>query len=425
MSFEIPEGLFEVAATTQNTKAIRTALERQSSEIKRLLEQGKDIPCPYCAQLIAKGAFVCSQCQGVLSIGSWDAISAAIQLEPKLAFRDPETIELLTSKVKALDEHWAEEARKAKQREEEIRLKHQAEIAQQRIARDKQREAERKAQAELAAQKEAERQEYLNSLHPFNRWWRVNWERNRFILLAVVVLVPLLFWIGSGIKSQQDRTKAQQMAAKALCRKTVPVVQSGLLRLRAIKHNYNQALPIDKDGFRTYALNKTFYKSKDLKIKQILSSLDATNRKILRTFKRGTSTPTIQIANAYIKVTNDTKNALWVPVVYKKEKKEAKQGYVTHTMSCTPNWSADWTDIATGNASRSTCRDIPEREFFTFGNILDRSTEPFFTSQDPSNDWNSKVTSEHVSLKYRDRITYLGLESSWKTWISACSTVKK
>lgn len=425
MSFEIPEGLFEVAATTQNTKAIRAALARQSSEIKRLLEQGKDIPCPYCAQLIAQDAFVCSQCQGVLSIGSWEAISAAIQLEPRLAFRDSETIELLASKVKALDEHWAEEARISKQREMEIRLKHQQEIVRQRSVRNKQLEAEQRAKAELEAQKSAERQEFLESLHPLNRWWRINWERNRFILLAVVVLVPLLFWIGSGIKSQQDRTKAQQMAAKALCKKTVPVVQSGLIRLRAIKHNYNQTLPIDKDGFRTYALNKTFYKSKDLKITQILSSLDATNRKILRIFKLGPSTPTRQIANTYIKVTNDTKNALWVPVVYKKEKKEAKQGYVTHTMSCTPNWSADWTDVASGNASRSTCRDIPKREYFTFGNILDRSTEPFFTSLDLLNDWNSKVTSEYVSVKYRDRITYLGLENSWKKWISACSTVNK
>ncbi len=79
---------------------------------------GKEIPCPYCAQLISKDALVCNQCHGNLGIASWAAIRAALIHEPKLANKDPESVNQLHQTAQRIDHDWAEAARKKKEAEE-------------------------------------------------------------------------------------------------------------------------------------------------------------------------------------------------------------------------------------------------------------------------------------------------------------------
>ena len=101
------------AAIDQNNKRLaQEAKEAQEARQTRLtkpnmpppLTKGKDIPCPYCAQLIAKEAIVCCSCQGVLSIGSSEAIRAALLSDASLALRNEDSFARLRLAVSEIDE---------------------------------------------------------------------------------------------------------------------------------------------------------------------------------------------------------------------------------------------------------------------------------------------------------------------------------
>jgi len=101
--------------TAANMKSAQEASEQESakvlSEIKRLSDlqsQGKDVPCPYCAQLISKNALLCNHCQGILNIGSWTSIRLVIMADPRMALRDADTVKEFTHRVKELDDISAE-----------------------------------------------------------------------------------------------------------------------------------------------------------------------------------------------------------------------------------------------------------------------------------------------------------------------------
>ena len=92
--------LFE---TNKNLLAECQAISSTISEFEQYIKFGKDLPCPYCAQLISKHALVCNYCQGSLTIGNAESIRVAILSKPYLAARDAETIkQLMAFSIEAL-----------------------------------------------------------------------------------------------------------------------------------------------------------------------------------------------------------------------------------------------------------------------------------------------------------------------------------
>jgi hypothetical protein len=72
-------------------------------EIENHIKFGRDLPCPYCAQLISKDALVCNHCQGSLSIGNAAYIRVAITAKPYLVARDSATIKELMIEIARID----------------------------------------------------------------------------------------------------------------------------------------------------------------------------------------------------------------------------------------------------------------------------------------------------------------------------------
>ena len=79
------------------------AISASISEFQEYIKFGKDLPCPYCAQLISKHALVCNYCQGSLTIGNAEYIRVAIIAKPYLVARDAETIKMLMAEVSRID----------------------------------------------------------------------------------------------------------------------------------------------------------------------------------------------------------------------------------------------------------------------------------------------------------------------------------
>jgi len=97
------------------------AISASISEFEKYIKFGKDLPCPYCAQLISKHALVCNFCQGSLTIGSAEYIRVAIIAKPYLVARDAETIKMLMAEVSRIDAEQQELQRIFAEIEEEKR----------------------------------------------------------------------------------------------------------------------------------------------------------------------------------------------------------------------------------------------------------------------------------------------------------------
>lgn len=97
------------------------AISAAVTDIEQYVKFGKDLPCPYCAQLISKHALVCNYCQGSLSIGNAEYIRVVITAKPYLAARDAETIKQLMAEVARIDSEQQELQRIIAEIEEEKR----------------------------------------------------------------------------------------------------------------------------------------------------------------------------------------------------------------------------------------------------------------------------------------------------------------
>ena len=97
------------------------AISASISEFEEYIKFGKDLPCPYCAQLISKHALVCNYCQGSLTIGNAEYIRVAIIAKPYLVARDAETIKMLMAEVSRIDVEQQELQRIIAEIEEETR----------------------------------------------------------------------------------------------------------------------------------------------------------------------------------------------------------------------------------------------------------------------------------------------------------------
>lgn len=96
-----------------------------AKEFEELRKLGKDLPCPYCAQLISKNALICNFCQGALTVGDWEYLKVALKTKPYLAAKDPATIKELVAEIKRIDEEQRELVallRLAKQQEAQQKL---------------------------------------------------------------------------------------------------------------------------------------------------------------------------------------------------------------------------------------------------------------------------------------------------------------
>lgn len=86
-------------------------LAREQQVVVALLSEGRDVPCPYCAQLISRDALVCSECQGLLGEWSWASIRAVVMADPTLVLRDPETVQRLRATLVTIEAQVAEAVR--------------------------------------------------------------------------------------------------------------------------------------------------------------------------------------------------------------------------------------------------------------------------------------------------------------------------
>ena len=209
MSFSVPPEFFVTGAAAANAKVTQRALAEQTAEMQRLLMLGRDIPCPYCSQLIAKDAIVCNQCQGVLSIGSWEAIRAVLLTDPTLAFRDSDSFTRLASRVSDLEVLWTKE-----------RL-----VAEEMIKYDNQVKSERKiAETERLRQEaldqEAEKKKLANDkIEAMGKSKRFLY-RNKVwlsLLLSFVLISPFLFKAGKEKQSKQAVVERVTLRDKAFC----------------------------------------------------------------------------------------------------------------------------------------------------------------------------------------------------------------
>ena len=130
------------------------AISASISEFEKYIKFGKDLPCPYCAQLISKHALVCNFCQGSLTIGSAEYIRVAIIAKPYLVARDAETIKMLMAEVSRIDAEQQELQRIFAEIEEEKRKKEEIKkIEYDKSAEVERLEIEKKRQTELKAAK--------------------------------------------------------------------------------------------------------------------------------------------------------------------------------------------------------------------------------------------------------------------------------
>jgi hypothetical protein len=130
------------------------AISASISEFEKYIKFGKDLPCPYCAQLISKHALVCNFCQGSLTIGSAEYIRVAIIAKPYLVARDAETIKMLMAEVLRIDAEQQELQRIFAEIEEEKKKKEEIKkIEYDKSAEIERLEIEKKRQAELKAAK--------------------------------------------------------------------------------------------------------------------------------------------------------------------------------------------------------------------------------------------------------------------------------
>ena len=107
--------------TNKDLLAECQAISAAISEFEQYIKFGKDLPCPYCAQLISKHALVCNYCQGSLTIGNAEYIRVAITAKPYLVARDAETIKMLMAEVSRIDAEQQELQRIIAEIEEEAR----------------------------------------------------------------------------------------------------------------------------------------------------------------------------------------------------------------------------------------------------------------------------------------------------------------
>jgi hypothetical protein len=130
------------------------AISASISEFEKYIKFGKDLPCPYCAQLISKHALVCNFCQGSLTIGSAEYIRVAIIAKPYLVARDAETIKMLMAEVSRIDAEQQELQRIFAEIEEEKKKKEEIKkIEYDKSAEVERLEIEKKRQTELKAAK--------------------------------------------------------------------------------------------------------------------------------------------------------------------------------------------------------------------------------------------------------------------------------
>ena len=118
----------DIFKTNKDLLAECQAISAAISEFEQYIKFGKDLPCPYCAQLISKHALVCNYCQGSLTIGNAEYIRVAITAKPYLVARDAETIKMLMAEVSRIDVEQQELQRIIAEIEEEA--KKQEEIKQ-------------------------------------------------------------------------------------------------------------------------------------------------------------------------------------------------------------------------------------------------------------------------------------------------------
>lgn len=258
MSFQIPDQFFTLASAAGNAQSTKIELEKNAlstresidkvnHEIqvlrKALLEatqQGKDSPCPYCAQLIAKQALICNYCQGVLSIGSAEAIRAAVLINPKLSFRTEEMYSELVQVVQQLDAEFERqlevEKAAADQRKREL-----AESTRLRIAENKRKQAaidhEIQREAALAKQKIEEdalrKAERIANL-PFARRMIVRHKTASFLILIALVLTAF-----AAQRNAQQHAHAAADAKTCSLIKVLPVYPTPAQFERLISQLYN------------------------------------------------------------------------------------------------------------------------------------------------------------------------------------------
>jgi len=113
--------LNDLFKTNKELLAEFKAISASISEFEEYIKFGKDLPCPYCAQLISKHALVCNYCQGSLTIGNAEYIRVAIIAKPYLVARDAETIKMLMAEVSRIDVEQQELQRIIAEIEEETR----------------------------------------------------------------------------------------------------------------------------------------------------------------------------------------------------------------------------------------------------------------------------------------------------------------
>jgi hypothetical protein len=113
--------------TNKDLLAECQAISAAISEFEKYIKFGKDLPCPYCAQLISKHALVCNYCQGSLTIGNAEYIRVAITAKPYLVARDAETIKMLMAEVSRIDLEQQELQRIIAEIEEETRKQEELE----------------------------------------------------------------------------------------------------------------------------------------------------------------------------------------------------------------------------------------------------------------------------------------------------------
>jgi len=396
MTFEIPDEFFTVASAGANAQSTRKALEAQSAEMRKLLQQGKDIPCPYCAQLIAKDAFVCSQCQGVLSIGSWEAIRLAIHLEPTLAYRDAETIERLTVGVREIDEYWAEQAAELAEAQ---RLSEQQRIDEENQRR---REAEIAREESIRASEEARKvaaakeQARIEALGPFRKWCATHKPLLAGAAGSIVVIAALSGLISvSHANAARDKANQVKVAAevKKSCTALVPQLTAHVPKLKHLKSGYLRAM-------KSYGNVSSFSDQWDFtdgnasvekSVARLMRSMEAQRiqgLKVLRTSNiQGNSTRVndakiLRVLDTYRAATSSTRSSAWVSKIFAAHEAVGGSGLGLYY------------------------------------------TEKFFTS---SGSGYTPSTNKHIDQWIAGQgplTTYLGLERSWTDLIKSCKAIR-
>ena len=222
--------------------------------------------CPYCQEVIDSQAQICAKCQGILSIGSFEAIRQALHINPKLALRDRETIAELTSAVRNIE---ASRAQFEQERQEQQLRARQAEEAAIQVRRIAEQEAAAKAEAERIRIKEerarADQQREENErlriegLHPTARWVLTH-KRQTKILAASLVAVLLLSFAGVKKHAADVAAQARELELiqiqKALCANEVPKIKRKQKVLANARARYYRLEDKTNAWWETYGLNR-------------------------------------------------------------------------------------------------------------------------------------------------------------------------